>query len=102
MPAGGTLEVRGTPAAARGARSVRLEIIDTGEGMDSLVLQKARDPFFTTRAAGTGLGLAIAVRVVKNHGGTLEIESEAGAGTTVHILLPVDRPSSVPPPPEDP
>jgi len=101
MPAGGTLEVRGTPAASR-PRSVLLEVIDTGEGMDALVLQKARDPFFTTRAAGTGLGLAIAVRVIKNHGGTLEIESEAGRGTSVHILLPVDRPSSVPPPPEDP
>ena len=102
MPTGGTLQVLGAPATSRGKRAVRLEVIDDGEGMDSLVLAKARDPFFTTRAAGTGLGLAIAVRVIKNHGGTLEIESEAGVGTTVQMLLPVDRPSSVPPPPEDP
>lgn len=97
MPGGGTLSVRGQ----RGGRSmVFIELTDTGEGMDSMVLAKARDPFFTTRAAGTGLGLAIASRVIKNHHGTLDIESAPGEGTTVHITLPVDRPSSVPPPPE--
>lgn len=101
MPAGGTLAIRGAPCRARGRSAVRIDVSDSGEGMDSLVLQKARDPFFTTRAAGTGLGLAIAVRVVKNHGGTLEMDSAAGEGTTVQIVLPVHRPSSVPPPPED-
>lgn len=101
MLMGGTLEVRGAACRWNGKPAVRLEIVDSGEGMDSLVLQKARDPFFTTRAAGTGLGLAIAVRVVKNHGGTLEIESAPDEGTTVEIVLPVERPSSVPPPPED-
>lgn len=100
MTAGGTLTLRAEPTSLAGKPAVVIECIDTGDGMDALVLGKARDPFFTTRAAGTGLGLAIVERVVKNHRGTLSIESEQGAGTTVRIVLPKERPASVPPPEE--
>ncbi|HEY8430178.1 MAG TPA: ATP-binding protein, partial [Sandaracinaceae bacterium] len=102
MSQGGTLTVRAEPARLGSAAAVAIECIDTGEGMDPLVLGKARDPFFTTRASGTGLGLAIVDRVVKNHGGTLAIQSAQGIGTTVRIVLPLERPNSVPPPPEEP
>ncbi len=102
MPAGGTLTVSAEPTRFRGRAAVAIECVDTGEGMDSLVLGKARDPFFTTRAAGTGLGLAIVERVVKNHGGVLSIESAPGEGTAVRIVLPMQRPSSVPPPEDEP
>jgi signal transduction histidine kinase len=49
------------------------------------VLPSVTDPFFTTRPEGTGLGLAIAKRFVEQNGGTLEISSEVGRGTTVGI-----------------
>ncbi len=58
--------------------------------MDTLVRAKALDPFFTTRPSGTGLGLAIVDRVIKNHGGSLAIESMPGAGTIVTLQLPVE------------
>jgi signal transduction histidine kinase len=101
MPNGGRLVVSAERARIDTAPAVALAFADSGEGMETLVRDKARDPFFTTRAAGTGLGLAIVERVIKNHGGTLSIESEPGKGTTVHIVLPLQRASSVPPPPEE-
>ncbi len=101
MPSGGTLRVRVAPSRFRNRASVVIECTDSGEGMDAQVLGKARDPFFTTRAAGTGLGLAIVERVVKNHGGALSIDSTPGVGTTVRIMLPRQRPSSIPPPEDE-
>ena len=65
-----------------------VHIRDTGEGMDTIVRLRARDPFFTTRPSGTGLGLAIVDRIIEAHGGFLLIESRAGEGTTVSVCLP--------------
>ncbi len=100
MPSGGKLSVRTKLCRLDGAPAVSIQFADSGEGMDSFVLAKARDPFFTTRAAGTGLGLAIVERVIKNHGGTIAISSNPGQGSTVDIVLRKDPPSSLPPPPE--
>jgi hypothetical protein len=101
MEFGGTLTVRVRPA---GADFVAVEIIDTGEGMDSAVRARAKDPFFTTRPSGTGLGLAIVDRIVGAHGGRIEIDSRAGEGTKVSVELPAasseppsSRPTSDPP-----
>lgn len=88
MSAGGRLRVAARPTELEGRHAIALSFVDSGEGMDTLVRAKALDPFFTTRPAGTGLGLAIVDRVVKNHGGTLAIESSLGAGTTVTLTLP--------------
>ncbi len=88
MGAGGRLSVRAADTTLGERAAIAISVADTGEGMDTLVRAKALDPFFTTRAAGTGLGLAIVDRVVRNHGGTLTIESLPGAGTTVTITLP--------------
>lgn len=101
MPGGGTLTVESATTTLGERPAVALSFSDTGEGMDTLVRAKARDPFFTTRPSGTGLGLAIVERVVRNHGGFLDIESRHGAGTTIRFVLPCERPSLMPiPPPE--
>jgi len=98
MPDGGTLTIRVSASEIDGRPALALTFTDEGEGMDTLVRNKATAPFFTTRPAGTGLGLAIVERVVRNHGGRVEIESSYGAGTSVTIRLPLERPSLLPPP----
>lgn len=96
MPSGGTLDITTRRTVMDGRASIAVDISDTGEGMDTTVRAKARDPFFTTRPTGTGLGLAIVERVVRNHGGHIEIKSNQGDGTTVSISLPLDRHSLTP------
>jgi two-component system sensor histidine kinase PilS (NtrC family) len=68
----------------------RIVIADTGSGISPENLDKIFDPFFTTKdsAGGTGLGLAIVYRIVEDHGGTIEVESQAGRGTAFTIKLP--------------
>jgi signal transduction histidine kinase len=86
LAGGGNLWIR---TRADGAR-VTIEIRDDGCGMPPDVLQHAFDPFFTPKdvGQGTGLGLSISHGIVAAHGGTLEAESEPGAGTTFRIILP--------------
>ena len=90
MQGGGTLEIRAKPANLGKRSAIELAFQDSGEGMDTLVRGRARNPFFTTRPSGTGLGLAIVERVVRNHGGDVSIESMHGRGTTVVLLLPCE------------
>jgi len=73
--------------------SVKLKIIDAGCGMDFETLQKAIQPFFSYRPAGRkrGMGLAYAVRLVELNGGSLDIRSKVGGGTTVTIFLPCEE-----------
>ncbi|PYT07608.1 MAG: hypothetical protein DMF49_07700, partial [Acidobacteria bacterium] len=85
MPAGGTLRVR---VAEEPPGSVKIEISDTGEGMDEATLGRMFEPYFSTRATGTGLGMAIARRAVEEHGGTLTARSRPGSGTVMTITLP--------------
>lgn len=97
MPDGGTLTVSCRNTTVVGRPGVAIDFHDTGEGMDTLVRSRARDPFFTTRQTGTGLGLAIVDRVARAHGGRVEIESRHGQGTTVSFVVPRERRSTVPP-----
>jgi signal transduction histidine kinase len=92
MPAGGQLTIRVDEATMGDAAAVQVEITDAGEGMNTLVKNKALDPFYTTRASGTGLGLAIVDRVVRAHGGVITLDSSYGNGTTVRITLPLSEP----------
>lgn len=71
-------------------RSVRLTVHDEGRGMPPEVKRHAFDPFYTTRSreGGTGLGLSIAHGIIEDHGGTIQIASELGRGTTITIVLP--------------
>ena len=78
------------------AEGVDVLVEDTGEGMDTSVRDRALLPFFTTRPSGTGLGLAIVARIVRAHGGKLELKSAAGKGTTVRVFLPSDTRTTAP------
>jgi signal transduction histidine kinase len=84
MRGGGTLTVQ-TDAHGAGARIV---VSDTGVGMDPEALERLFEPYFSTKATGTGLGLTIAKRNVELNGGTIDVESTHGRGTTVRITLP--------------
>jgi len=94
MPQGGALTIRTDDATLDGRPAVAILFSDTGEGMDTLVRSRARDPFFTTRPSGTGLGLAIVERVMRAHGGQVELKSSDTDGTTVSLLVPLRRPAS--------
>ncbi len=85
-------------------RYVRLWVSDTGEGMTEEVAARALDPFFTTKpmGQGTGLGLATVYGIVTQAGGSLELDSRPGQGSTVTLHLPVARRPPVPQPDAEP
>ncbi len=93
-PAGGTAAVRVEPAADGGLAVV---VRDDGVGIEPLALRSLFEPFrqadasITRRFGGTGLGLAISRRLMALHGGTLEIASQPGVGTTVRAIFPAER-----------
>ncbi len=87
MARGGKLTTR---LAREGAR-LRLEIEDTGPGIDDAVARRIFEPFFTTRAQGTGLGLTVVKRIIDVHGGEVSLRSTVGKGTVFRMLLPIER-----------
>jgi signal transduction histidine kinase len=82
--------VRADPAGDD-ARAVEIEVADSGPGMDEATLARAFVPFFTTKERGLGLGLALCERLTRAQGGSIELRSKAGEGTTVAIRLPAAR-----------
>jgi PAS domain S-box-containing protein len=87
MPAGGTLTLRTFREAA--TERIGIEVRDSGLGMSEKVRARCLEPFFTTKGErGTGLGLAMVYGMVQRHSGELQIESEAGEGTTIRVLFP--------------
>lgn len=71
------------------ARMVALWVKDNGPGMDAEVQRRMFEPLFSTKAFGVGLGIPLVKRIAEQHGGSVDVESEEGSGTTVTILLPV-------------
>jgi signal transduction histidine kinase len=59
-------------------------------------LEKVWEPFYTTKASGTGLGLSVTQRIIREHGGIVDVQSEPGYGTTFVIRLPLHPPPRMP------
>jgi signal transduction histidine kinase len=89
MPNRGTLSVRTLYDAS--ADSIRIDIKDTGPGIDPQILEKIFRPFLTTKSKGTGLGLAICKQMIEQHGGSIGAESDPAGGALFRIVLPVRR-----------
>jgi PAS domain S-box-containing protein len=71
------------------SKTVRIEVQDTGPGIPEEIKKKIFQPFFTTRTDGTGLGLATCLKNVQYHGGSIEVYSEPGHGTTFIVTIPL-------------
>lgn len=74
-----------------GGDYIRISIKDSGVGMPKEILPRIFDPFYTTKTTGHGLGLASCYSIVKRHGGSIDVESEPGKGSTFHIFLPASK-----------
>ena len=84
MKDGGSLTIRLVP----GANSIDVRVSDTGTGIEKEDLPHIYDPYFTSKPAGTGLGLAVVQKIMEAHGGTINVESTSGKGTTVTLQFP--------------
>jgi signal transduction histidine kinase len=90
MPDGGELTLSTRSEQNDGADLIIAEVADTGEGIRPEDLPRVFEPLFTTKSDGTGMGLAIVRRILKAHGGSIDIQSEPGAGTRATLTIPID------------
>lgn len=88
MPKGGTVTVN---LQQLESRHLLISIKDEGVGIPGDKIKKLGEPFYTTKDRGTGLGLMVSYKIVEEHNGTIEVESELGKGTTFHIKLPITQ-----------
>ena len=84
-PAGGKITI----SVKKSENDMIITITDTGIGMESSKVRKIGEPFYTTKKTGTGLGLMISFKIIENHNGKIEIESEPGKGTSFIVYLPL-------------
>lgn len=77
----------------KGKKSILVEISDSGSGIPPDVMARVFSPFFTTKVKGTGLGLVVSRQIVNMHGGEMSLFSQEDIGTTVTVLLPINRKS---------
>ncbi|MGF2615421.1 PAS domain S-box protein [Rossellomorea aquimaris] len=85
MPKGGTITIS---ISKKDENMVRISISDEGIGIPKEKIKKLGEPFYTTKERGTGLGLMVTFKIVEEHEGIVEVESELGKGTTFHIDFP--------------
>ncbi len=92
IPERGTITLR----SGRNGEMVWISISDTGAGMAPEMQAKIFDPFFTTKPVGkgTGLGLSLSYGIIARHGGSVEVDSEVGRGTTFTLRLPIRQPKA--------
>jgi len=90
---GGRVELKAWRLNSGAEPGIAISVGDTGSGIAPELLPRIFEPFFTTKVSerGTGLGLAICRDIVKEHGGEISVESKAGVGTTVTVILPEVR-----------
>ena len=95
MKDGGSLTIRTT----LGTGTAHIAFEDTGPGIPAEILARIFDPFFTTKpeVSGTGLGLSVSLGIVQSHGGTIDVKSELGTGTTFTVTLPLTHDADTPP-----
>ena len=92
MPGGGIIELAVRQGRfSDGTLAAAVDVRDQGAGMRPEELANAKKPFFTTKPRGTGLGIPIAEKIVEAHGGEMDLVSVPGLGTTVSIMLPLER-----------
>lgn len=89
MPNGGQCRIVAETRHTNGTRWLVVSVTDTGIGIKKEELARVFEPFYTTKSSGTGLGLAIAYRIMEDHGGTIQVSSTPGIGTTVVVTFPV-------------
>src|ERR1700730_14136492 len=109
MPDGGRLQIAvrlenvnaGSVRGLNGGEYVRIAVTDTGIGMDEATLQRASEPFFTTKelGKGKGLGLSMVHGLAAQSQGALVLASQVGVGTTAELYFPVGEPGAAEPPP---
>ena len=92
MPTGGQIRIETGPAERPGW--IRLLVADTGPGIPAEEVSKIFDPFFTTKRTGTGLGLSVTYGIIQEHGGTVDVQSRPGAGTTFILSFPTTSPAA--------
>jgi two-component system, cell cycle sensor histidine kinase and response regulator CckA len=95
LEAGGELHIE-TSGAPGPPAAVRLVVADSGPGIDPDVLPRIFDPFFSTKPRGTGLGLSITDGIVREHGGTIDVESARGRGTRFVLTFPTVATTAAP------
>lgn len=66
-----------------------MHVIDTGPGIEPVVLEQIFKPYFTTKPGGSGLGLPMSRRLIEEHGGRIEVHSEVGRGTDFTVIVPL-------------
>lgn len=91
MPSGGTLDIQTASRIKDDVSWVTVSVKDSGVGIDAKNKDRIFEPFFTTKgnSGGTGLGLSVTYGIVTDHGGTIELESSPGVGSTFTVWLPV-------------
>jgi signal transduction histidine kinase len=87
LEVGGTISLE-TSRVSRDEGMVRLIVRDTGPGIAPEILPRIFDPFYTTKSDGTGLGLSISYNIVREHKGTIDVESLPGKGTIFILTFP--------------
>jgi signal transduction histidine kinase len=87
MPDGGEVTIRAYKMDSR----IKVDIIDSGEGIPLDRIDKLFDLFYSTKESGTGLGLPITKRIIDMHNGEIEVQSQEGKGSTFSIILPINH-----------